>query len=116
MAKPMTSEYKVAFAITILLAILTFVFGAMSGRVGPSFLVWCYLSWLTYKRESVKLESWFKFIFIIISIAGVIVLLLNLFGGDGDAYGAGMDRIFDCLIIGGISYWLKNFHAKQVKK
>jgi hypothetical protein len=114
-AKPMTSEYKFVFAVTIFVAILTFVLGAINGRVGPSFLLWCYLSWLTYKRESAKLISWFNFMLIILSIAVGIIVLMSVIYEEG-AYGIGLDTLFDCLIGMGLAYWLKIFHAKKTRK
>jgi hypothetical protein len=113
MPKPMTSAYKNVFIVTVLFAILTLVFGAINGRVGMSFLVWSYLSWLTYKRESKKLASYYNAIFIIMIIAAGLCLILNMIYPDMDKQNLGLDRLLDCLIVIGVAYWLRNFHTKQ---
>ena len=113
MAKPMTLAYRNVFIVTIIFAILCLVFGAINGRIGMSFLVWSYLAWLTYKRESKKLVTYFNAIFIIMIVAAVICIILNLIYPDMDKYSVGWDRIIDCLLVIGLAYWLRNFHAKQ---
>jgi branched-subunit amino acid transport protein AzlD len=113
MAKQMTAAYRNVFIVTVLFAFLCLVFGTINGRIGMSFLVWAYLAWLTYKRESKKLVSYFNIIFIIMIIAAGMCVVLNLIYPDMDKYSLGLDRLVDCLLVIGLAYWLKNFHAKQ---
>lgn len=113
MAKPMTLAYRNVFIVTVLFAILCLVFGAINGRVGISFLVWSYLSWLTFKRESKKLFTYYNAIFIIMLVAAALCIVLNLIYPDMDRYSLGWDRLLDCLVVIGLTYWLRNFHAKQ---
>ena len=113
MAKPMNTAYRNVFIVTVLFAILCLVFGAINGRVGMSFLVWSYLSWLTFKRESKKLVTYYNAIFIIMLVAAALCIVLNLIYPDMGKYSLGWDRLLDCLVVIGLTYWLRNFHAKQ---